>query len=238
MRPPQHLSNQPGFHRFVWDVRYSPIPGIKPEYPIAAVYKNTAPAATSPWAMPGKYKVVLTAGSQKYTQDLTLAMDPRIKTPAAGLQEQFDLSQQVYHLLQALQPINDQVDQLRAQVKAQREKTPSDAAKLDAFSQKLDAFAGAGGRRRRGNQQAPTLGSVRGSLFEVFSVLQDADVTPTPNAVQAVKTLTPNAANLQKQWEEFQKTEVPQLKSELGIKDLPNVGSMPGSAEGMNQDEE
>jgi photosystem II stability/assembly factor-like uncharacterized protein len=238
VRPPQHLSNQPGFHRFVWDVRYTPIPGIKPEYPIAAVYKNTAPAATSPWAMPGKYKVVLTAGGQKYTQDLTLVMDPRIKTPAAGLQEQSDLSQQVYHQLLALQPINDQVEQLRAQVKAQREKNPADAAKLDAFSQKLDAFAGAGGRRRRGNQQSPTLGSVRGSLFEVFSVLQDADVTPTPLAAAAVKTLTPSVATLQKQWDEFQKTEVPQLKSQLGIKNLPNVGSTRGSAEGMNQDEE
>ena len=66
----------------------------------------------------------------------------------------------------ALQPINDQVEQLRAQIKAQRAKSPSpaDTAKLDAFSQKLDAFAGAGGRRRRGTQQAPTLSSVRGSL--------------------------------------------------------------------------
>ncbi len=121
------LSNQPGFHRFVWDLHYAPVPGIKPEYPIAAIYKNTAPAATSPWAMPGKYKVVLTANGQKYTQDLTIQMDPRVKTSIADLQQQFELSQQVYQDILALQPINDQVEQLRAQIKAQREKSPADS---------------------------------------------------------------------------------------------------------------
>ena len=90
LRPPQKLSNQSGFHRFLWDLHYSPVPGVKPEYPIAAVYKNTPPAYTSPWAMPGKYKVVLTANGQKYTQELTIQMDPRVKTPIPGLQQQFE----------------------------------------------------------------------------------------------------------------------------------------------------
>ena len=139
-----------------------------------------------------------------------------------------------------MQPINEQVEQLRAQIKAQREKSPADAAKLDAFSQKLDAFAGAGGRRRRGTQQAPTLSSVRGSLFEMFSVLQDVDVAPTPQAAKAVPVLTQSTQTLQKQWEEFQKTEVPQLKSQLGIADLPKVAGQLPMSEGIttNKDEE
>ena len=223
LRPPQKLSNQSGFHRFLWDLHYSPVPGVKPEYPIAAVYKNTPPAYTSPWAMPGKYKVVLTANGQKYTQELTIQMDPRVKTPIPGLQQQFSLSQQVYQDLLVLQPINDQVDQLHAQLKAQRAKSPSpaDAAKLDAFSQKLDAFAGAEGRRRRGGAPAPTLSSVRGSLLELFSVLQDVDATPTPQAAQAIPTLHNSTQSLVKQWGEIQKTDLPQLKSQLGISELP-----------------
>ncbi len=60
LRPPQTLSSAAGLHRFVWDMHYAPVPGIKPEYPIAAVPENTAPAPTSPWVMPGKYSVVLT----------------------------------------------------------------------------------------------------------------------------------------------------------------------------------
>jgi hypothetical protein len=225
LRPPQHLSNQPGFHRFVWDLRYTPITGVRPEYPIAAVYENTPPAATSPWVMPGKYQVVLTANGQKYKQELTIVMDPRVKTPEAGLQQQFDLSLQIYQDLLALQPVNDQVEQLRAQIRAQRAKSPSDAdtAKLDAFTQKLDAFAGAEGRRRRGTQQAPTLSSARGSLFELFSVMQDADAAPTPQTANAVPVLSQSTQNLLKQWEELQKTELPQLKSQLRIKALPQI---------------
>ena len=202
---------------------------------------NTAPAATSPWAMPGKYKVVLTANGQKYTQELSIVMDPRVKTSIADLQEQFSLSQQVYENLLKLQPVNDQVDQVRAQIKSQRAKNPSAAetAKLDAISQKLDAFAGAEGRRRRrGNQQAPTLSSVRGSLFELFSVLQDADVAPTPLAAQAVSTLSQSTQSLLKEWEEIQKSDLPQLKSQLGILALPNGDRDPGSNEGINQDED
>jgi photosystem II stability/assembly factor-like uncharacterized protein len=240
LRPAQKLSNEAGFHRFVWDLHYAPIPGVKPDYPIAAVYMNTPAVSTSPWAMPGKYKVVLTANGQKYTQEFTLTMDPRVKTSTADLQQQFDLSQQVYQNLIALQPINDEVEKLREQIKAQRAKSPSadQAAKLDAFSQKLDAFAGTGGRRRRGNQPAGTLSSVRGSLFETFAVLQNVDLAPTPQAVQMVPTLNQSTIDLQKQWEAIQKNDLPQLKSQLGIVALPELMLRRGAYEGMNQDEE
>ncbi len=225
LRPPQKLSSEAGFHRFLWNLHYPPVPGIKPEYPIAAVYENTAPASTSPWVMPGKYQVVLTANGQKSTRELTIEMDPRVKTPTAGLQRQFDLSLQVYEDILALQPINEQIEQLRAQLKAQRAKSPSsaDTAKLDAFSQKLDAFAGAEGRRRRGTQQAPTLSSVRGSLMELFSVLQDVDATPTNQAAQAIPVLHTSTQTLLKQWAELEKTDLPQLKSQLKISELPKL---------------
>jgi len=241
-RRPQKLSNQPGFHRFVWDLHYPPVPGVKPEYPIAAVYENTPPASTSPWAMPGKYYVVLTANGKQYRQELTIEMDPRVKTPVADLQQQFNVSQQVYQDLLVLQPINDKVEQLRTQLKAQRAKSSSDAdvAKLDSFTQKLDAFAGASGRRRRGNQQAATLSSVRGSLFEQFSVLQDVDAAPTSQTAQAVPVLHDSTQAIVKQWEEIEKTDVSQLKSQLVLEDLPHLegGLPPSSGVTANRDEE
>src|SRR5262249_21259654 len=106
VRPPQRLSNEPGLHRFLWDLHYAPVPGVAPQYPIAAVYRTTAPAATSPWAMPSdKYTVVLTAGGKKHEQPLTLVMDPRVKTSSADLGEQFKLSKQVYDEWLALNSI-------------------------------------------------------------------------------------------------------------------------------------
>ena len=72
--------------------------------------------------MPGEYTVVLTVDGQKYTQPLTVQMDPRVKTPVADLQKQFDLSQQVYQDLLALQPVIEKVTAARAQLKSMREK--------------------------------------------------------------------------------------------------------------------
>src|SRR5205807_5606644 len=88
-------------------------PGIKPEYPIAAIPHNTAPQPTSPWVMPGQYTVVLTVNGKTYSQPLTVKMDPRVKTPATALAQQFKLSQQMYKALLSVVPASDQVDSVR-----------------------------------------------------------------------------------------------------------------------------
>jgi hypothetical protein len=139
VRPPQKLSNQVGLHRFLWDLHLDPVPGVAPQYPIAAVYKNTAPDPTSPWAMPGKYTVVLTAGGKKYEQPLALVMDPRVKTSTADLAEQFKLSKQLYDEWLALNSISDQVRRIRGQITELRPRV-TDAGlktKVDAFAEKL-----------------------------------------------------------------------------------------------------
>ena len=197
LRPPQVLSDKAGFHRFLWDVHLQPVPGIKPEYPIAAVYENTAPVATSPWAMPGKYTVVLTVDGHRYTRDLTLVMDPRVKTSVADLQKQFDLSNQLYQQLLQVQPAVDDATKLRDQLKAQSEKakgTP-EAEKVDALSQKLNALLGAGGRFRRG-PQTETLNGVQGSLFMLLYTAQEVDAAPTPVQMNAAPALEKSAATL------------------------------------------
>ena len=57
---------------------------------------DTAPAPNSIWAAPGRYTVRLTVDGKSYTQPLTLKMDPRVKTPPSGLQQQFTLSKALY----------------------------------------------------------------------------------------------------------------------------------------------
>ncbi|MFL6246085.1 MAG: glycoside hydrolase [Thermoanaerobaculia bacterium] len=102
IRPQRVPSTAPGMHRFVWDLHYTPLPQAKPSYPIAAVPFETAPVATSPWVLPGTYTVRLTVDGKTSTQPLTVAMDPRVKTPRAGLEEQFRLSMKVYEWMQQL----------------------------------------------------------------------------------------------------------------------------------------
>ena len=95
IRPQQIVSTEPGHHRFVWDLKYDPL-NVPPSYPIAAVYKNTAPDATAPWVMPGIYKVTLYVDGKMYDNYITVKMDPRVKTSAKDLQLQHDLSLQCY----------------------------------------------------------------------------------------------------------------------------------------------
>jgi hypothetical protein len=60
VRPAQTLSNQPGMHRFLWDMHYAPLPSERPDYPMQAIYRDTPPAPSSPWVMPGSYTAKLT----------------------------------------------------------------------------------------------------------------------------------------------------------------------------------
>src|SRR6266446_6394704 len=142
LRPPQGLASQPGMHRFLWDFHYAPVPGVRPEYPIAAVYRNTAPAPTSPWAMPGKYTVVLTVNGKRYSQQLIVQMDPRVKATTADLAEQFRLSKELYDEWLILSSITESASTIRKQLLDLRPRVPEGDVKtrLDALSEKLQGL--------------------------------------------------------------------------------------------------
>jgi len=204
LRPPHPLASDAGFHRFVWDMHYAPAPGIKPEYPIAAVPWNTAPTPTSPWVMPGRYTVVLTVIGQTWKKPLEVRMDPRVTASTADLQKQFDLSQRVYQDLLALQAVIEKVTAARSQLKSMREKASgADAARIDEAGKELEALEGGGGRRRRG-PQPENLTGVRASLLEMLTILQEVDAAPTTQAAAAVPKLHESAASLIAQWRDVQ----------------------------------
>ena len=121
-RPPQVLSAAPGMHRFTWDLHYQPIPGApaggRGGLPIAAVPHDTVPAPATPWVAPGVYTVKLTAGGKTYTQPLTVKMDPRVKTPVLGLQQQFTLSKALYDATRDIAAALQQLRSVRQQIKA------------------------------------------------------------------------------------------------------------------------
>jgi hypothetical protein len=102
IRPEQRLSAEPGMHRFTWDMTYPPPAGVGSRYPISAIYMNTPRVPTGPWVLPGRYSVRMTVDGRSYTEALTVKMDPRITTPAAALQLQFDLSMELYQGMASL----------------------------------------------------------------------------------------------------------------------------------------
>ena len=95
IRPQQILSNKNGAHRFLWDMKYTPL-NVPASYPIAAVKNNTDPETTAPWVMPGNYTIKLNVNGKTYEQGIEVVMDPRVKTNWKDLQRQHDLSMICY----------------------------------------------------------------------------------------------------------------------------------------------
>lgn len=225
VRPPQRLSAAPGMHRFLWDMHWTPIAGIEPSYPIAAIPHDTAPEPTSPWAMPGQYTVVLSVNGKSYTQPLTLRIDPRVKTPAAGLQQQFQVAKETYGGALKISAVLDEANAFRAQLKELHARAQGATAQaIEEFSKKLDAIAGSGsGRRSRGAPQTESLGSVRGGLLGLMGIANDADVAPASQVVAAANETLKKVPTVLQNWQDFKQKDVAALNQQLradGLQEL------------------
>jgi photosystem II stability/assembly factor-like uncharacterized protein len=209
IRPQQILSSEKGSHRFLWDMRYTPL-NVPPSYPISAVYKNTAPSETSPWVMPGTYIAKLTAEGKTYTQSFTVKMDPRVKTSVKDLQQQHDISLIVYRdRLQILNALNE-VRDLRRKIK---EKLPDATGAAITDLNLCDAQAAALEASPQVSKQQ-SFGSLNNSLASVFNILQESDMPATSQTIAVAKQAEQSFKTLWAQWLEVRK----KIKACLGEK--------------------
>jgi photosystem II stability/assembly factor-like uncharacterized protein len=221
IRPPQSVSTKAGMHRFLWDMHYTPVPGVEPEFPISATYRNTAPEATSPWVTPGDYTVTLTVDGKTFTQPLTVAMDPRVKASAADLQEQFDLSWRLYQLRLELAPIGEKFDDVAEQLtklKARAAERPDLTQKLEAFVQTLMKFAPPHPR-----PGAPPSLFVLDSTRHLFDDIQGADAAPTAATKAAAADLETKVAPIRDAWLKLLDSDVPALNQQLKQAGFPEI---------------
>ena len=221
IRSPQLLSSKAGTHRFLWDMHYTPVPGVEPEYPMAATYRNTAPAATSPWVAPGNYTVVLTVDTKSFTQPLMVQMDPRVKTSAAELQEQFALSWQLYQLRLTLAPIGKKFDEINEQLtklKARAAERPDATENLEAFVQTLAQFGPPHPR-----PGAPPSLFVLDSTTRLFDEIQGGDGAPTAAVKAAVADVQKKVGPLIQAWQKLLETDLPALNQQLKQAGFPEI---------------
>jgi hypothetical protein len=221
IRPAQLVSTKAGMHRFLWDMHYTPIAGVEPEFPISATYRNTAPRATSPWIIPGDYTVTLTADGKKFTQRLTVTMDPRVKASAADLQEQFDLSWKLYQLRLNLAPIGEKFDEIAEQLtklKARAAERPDVTQKLEAFGQTLMVFGPPHPR-----PGAPPSLFVLDSATHLFEDVEAADAAPTASVKSGAADLETKVATVMQAWSKLQDSDLPALNQQLKAAGLPEI---------------
>ena len=222
IRPPQLLSSRRGLHRFLWDLHYSPLPGIEPEYPMAAVFRNTPAKATSPWVMPGDYTLTLTANGKSFNQPISVKMDPRVRTSTADLEQQFEISRRLYELRRTLEPIRKSFDTVTRQLFDLKKKAPPALIQvLDAFQDQLK-FLGPP-RPRPG---APPVLHVVSSAEALFDAVEGVDAAPTAQVKAAVAELEHDALALPDRWQKIISEDLAGLNAQLKSAGLPEINPL------------
>ncbi|HVX37963.1 MAG TPA: hypothetical protein VHB25_00220, partial [Gemmatimonadaceae bacterium] len=210
--PPMALTTKKGMHRFSWDLRYQPVAGEGGrgggEGGGGAVPHHTYASVNAPWAPPGQYTVRLTVNGKSYTQPLTLRLDPRVKTPAAGLAQLNALTGEMYN---GARDTHDAYEQARALAAKLASVQSPDAAALRARIDSIAPPPPAGGRGRGGRggrgfgrgggaPAAPTLQSVSGEMLGAAMAMQGADITPTSSDVAAVNKARADGKAVMAKW--------------------------------------
>lgn len=201
IRPQQVISTEPGHHRVTWDMKYAPL-NVPPSYPISATYMNTEPDQTAPWVMPGAYDVSLYV-NEKFCGGyfFEIKMDPRVKTSTSDLQKQFDLSYQCYEGRKQCMNLLEEIRMYRLRLQGQMTNPPNSVAnelgKKDKAARELE--------NTPPGSSEPSLSRLNNGFASVFGALQDSDMSPTTQMINAVKDLQQQLDALKKKWEALQK---------------------------------
>jgi hypothetical protein len=200
IRPQQLLPSAKGSHRVTWDMHYQPM-NETATYPIAATYMNTAPNATSPWVMPGIYRVVLNVDGKKITQYLEVRMDPRVKTTTQGLQQQHALSMQCYNGKIRCNKLLQEIRDVRSGLNIKMKTATADQLKhlrlQDEAAAKLDM-----------NASGKEIGLTRlsSTFASLINVLQQSDNAPSSQVMAAIVETNKQLERLTAQWGSLKNT--------------------------------
>jgi photosystem II stability/assembly factor-like uncharacterized protein len=227
IRPFQPLKNEAGMQRFVWDLLYPNPPSDNYDLPISAIYKDTPWTPQGPAVLPGVYTVRLTANGRTMTQTLTVRIDPRVKTSPTGLQQQFGLSMQAYEGIKISRAAFAEVRKLEIDLTSVREKAGKDSPlikDIDTFEKRLSLMTGSGPPAGSVPLKEFPLARLGGAFTSLLDLLQDADVTPSTQAVSALNDLKFALARSLAIWSVIRRQDLAALNEKLAAANLGPVG--------------
>ncbi|GJG88799.1 hypothetical protein tb265_39800 [Gemmatimonadetes bacterium T265] len=199
--PAMRVGTSAGMHRVSWDLHYDPVPGTgalgeDDDGANGAVPHRTYPSPASPWAPPGAYTVRLTVDGRRYTQPLALRLDPRVRTPAAGLAQLASLSTSTYAAAVAAHAAY-----VEARALAARTGDAALRARVDSIAPPPgERPAAPGPRRGRAADAVTTLDGASRALVDAVMPLQGADVAPTAGQIAACDRARADAAAVVARW--------------------------------------
>jgi hypothetical protein len=228
VRPRQILSAEAGMHRFVWDVHYPPPHALNMEFPISAIVHNTPLHPLGAWALPGNYTVKLTVDGKSYSRQLTLIMDPRIKTSAEDLAKQHEMEMgAVEGMDESLEELQ-QVQSVRAQLKDVASKAKGKLAEqIDALDKQCAELQGATQSGFFGlppsGKRPETISTLNQHFAAILATADSADATPTTQATGVYHELDDASTALRKRWNALNETALLDLNQSLKQSGLPTI---------------
>lgn len=106
--PEPVISTRPGLNRFVWDMRYPPMPGV-PTVFIEGSYEGRK-------AAPGKYTAILKVNNESRKTDITILPDPRIKATDAEYAQQQEIEGKVEDGIQEIHQLVLNIRKVKGQL--------------------------------------------------------------------------------------------------------------------------
>ncbi len=218
------LSDEPGMHRFVWDLLY---PSPKSPSGFDTWTKSGA------WALPGTYTVKLIVNGRTYTQPLAVKMDPNVKVSQADLELQFETDQKIVAARQEVSGALAEATHLQKQLQLLLPKTKGQhelGARIEALQRKLIRVLGAGHSSSPDfsgefgpSNDFTSLRYLDSSLGQLEYVVESADAAPTPDAMKAFHQKQQVTQSTLGVWREIKTRDLPKLNSLLRQAKVPAV---------------
>lgn len=213
-----------GMHRWVWDLHYTAPTSTRHEYPISAVPHDTPRLPLGPNALPGTYKVRLTVDGKESAASLTVKMDPRVKTPADGLQKKFDAEARLASITSKTSEAVLQAGSVRTQLEKVNEQAGAETKTAIAdFQKKLTTLLGAAGGFFAPPSPEVTLSRVNGEAGTLYQQVWQADAEPTSSQLEAAQAVEKNSADVLKRWNDFRSTDLPAMNRLLRESKAPEI---------------
>jgi photosystem II stability/assembly factor-like uncharacterized protein len=214
VRMPSTLSNAPGMHRWVWDLRATAPPASGYGYPISAVPHDTPREPQGPVVLPGRYTVRLTADGKTLSAPLTVMMDPRVATSAADLRRQYEIetglaamTKDGFETVAELRGLNHQLEDVSKHAGA------SVAAAVQAFRHKTSELLEARGETVASPEA--TLPHVLEEIGELYGQVGGVDAAPTASQTAALASIRKDYAQVMARWKTIKSTDLPVLNHQL-----------------------
>ena len=168
---------------------------------------------------------------KRYTQPLTLRLDPRVRIPAASLATLNALTREMYRGAQAAQAAYDRGRAFVAQLDGlSGDDVTAYKARVEALAPAPPAgggrgrFGGFGGRGGRGAAAAaPTLESVSGAMLSAAMGMQDAEAAPTAREVAACAEARTQSASVMASWNRLVTTDLAALNAKRRAAGQPAI---------------